>query len=208
MKQSDFDPAHQIQSLESKIVVSLERIAEAFRVLLWQKSKAHALTPIQIQILIFLLHHNEDKRKVSILAKEFNMTKATISEAIKTLEQKKLITKSYLREDTRSYQIHLTDAGKELATEISLFTKEIHAPIMALPEEAKNQLLLNLLSIIDHLYKAGVISLQRMCFTCLNYEYRDSQQAHFCKLLNQELHPSNLRVNCQEHQARQATATI
>jgi len=85
MNKSDFDLTNQNRNTSSKIVASLERIAQAFRVLLWQESKAHALTPIQVQMLIFLLHHSEEKRKVSYIAREFNMTKATVSDTVKTL---------------------------------------------------------------------------------------------------------------------------
>jgi len=63
MHQSDFNLIHQNQNTESKIVASLERIAQAFRVLLWQESKEFALMPIQVQVLIFLLHHSGEKRK-------------------------------------------------------------------------------------------------------------------------------------------------
>jgi predicted transcriptional regulator len=41
----------------------------------------------------FLMFHSEEKRKVSYLAEEFNMTKATISDSIKVLEQKKVYSK-------------------------------------------------------------------------------------------------------------------
>ena len=109
MKKSTFDLEYQNSSIESKIVASLERVSQAFRVLLWNESKEFSVSPIQVQVLIFLLHHSDEKRKVSYLADEFNMTKATISETIKTLEQKQLIKKEYEPQDTRSYIIHLTD---------------------------------------------------------------------------------------------------
>jgi hypothetical protein len=54
MKKSSFDLEHQNSKIESKIVASLERISEAFRVLLWNESKENSLSPIQIQILIFI----------------------------------------------------------------------------------------------------------------------------------------------------------
>src|SRR5690606_14436176 len=132
MNSSDFDPTHQNQSTESKIVASLERIAQAFRVLLWQESKDFSLTPIQVQLLIFLLHHSRERRKVSYLADEFNVTKATISDTIKTLLQKELISKEYESNDTRSYVIHLTEKGREVAAKVSFFTKEIRVPIGSL----------------------------------------------------------------------------
>lgn len=202
MNTSDFDPIHQNQSIESKIVASLERISQSFRVLLWQESKDFSLSPIQVQVLIFLLHHSDNKRKVSYLADEFNMTKATISDTIKTLGQKKLITKEYEQHDTRSYIIHLTKKGKDIANETSFFTKEIRTPIDKLHPDDKENLLLSLLNIIRHLNKSEVITIQRMCMSCSYYQSSDKGQKHFCKLLNQNLHVSDLRIDCPEHEMK------
>lgn len=196
---SDFDLTQQNQSVDSKIVASLERISQAFRVLLWQESKEYSLSPIQVQILVFLLHHSAEKRKVSYLAGEFNMTKATISESIKTLDQKKLITKEYEPHDSRSYIINLTEKGKEIADKTSLFTKEIHTPISKLDQDDKTYMLFGLLGIIRHLNNTGVITIQRMCMTCEYYQPPIKDQNHFCKLLNQNLHVTDLRIDCPEH---------
>ncbi len=203
MSKSDFNLIHQNNSTESKIVASLERIAQAFRVLLWQESKENSLTPIQVQVLIFLRFHSEEKCKVSYLADEFNMTKATISDTIKTLEQKHLITKEFEQHDTRSYIIQLTTKGKELADKTSLFSKELFKPIDKLHPDDKENLLLSLLNIIRHLNHSGVITIQRMCLTCNYYDYSDITQKHFCKLLNQNLKSTDLRIDCPEHLIKQ-----
>lgn len=201
MEKSDFDLGYQNQNIESKIVASLERISQAFRVLLWEQSKEFGLTPIQVQVLIFLLHHSDEKRKVSYLAAEFNMTKATISDTIKTLELKSLITKEYEQHDTRSYIINLTKKGKDVAGKTSLFTREIRNPIEKLHTDDKEDLHVSLLNIIKHLNKAEVITIQRMCLSCRHYQVTDKGQKHFCKLLNQNLHNTYLRVDCPEYQA-------
>jgi DNA-binding MarR family transcriptional regulator len=198
MNISDFDINHQNNSTESKIVASLERISQAFRVLLWQESKEFSLSPIQVQVLIFLLHHSEEKRKVGYLADEFNMTKATISDTVKSLEQKGLITKEPETKDTRSYIIQLTTKGTEIARKNSVFTQEIRTPIDKLSMEDKENLLLSLLNIIRHLNITGVITIQRMCMTCSHYQNTDGAQ-HYCKLLNQKLSTSDLRIDCPEH---------
>ncbi len=202
MNQSDFDLKFQNQSTESKIIASLERIAQAFRVLLWQESKTFSLSPIQVQVLIFLLHHSDEKRKVSYLAEEFNMTRATISDTIKTLEQKELITKTYEQHDTRSYIIHLTKKGKDIARKTGLFTREIRTPIDQLHQDDKENLLLGLFNIIRHLNQSGVITIQRMCMTCAYYQQSESGQGHFCKLLHQELNVTDLRIDCPEHEMK------
>jgi DNA-binding MarR family transcriptional regulator len=202
MKKSDFDLQHQNQSTESRIVAALEKISQAFRVLLWQESRDFALSPIQVQVLIFLLYHSEEKRKVSYLAGEFNMTKATISDTIKALDQKGLIRKAYEPNDTRSYIMHLTERGRDIAAKTSLFTREIHTPIDQLHADDKENLLLSLLNIIRHLNKAGVITIQRMCMTCAYYQPSENGQKHFCKLLNQNLLVTDLRIDCPEHKMK------
>ena len=154
-------------------------------------------------MLIFLLHHSDEKRKVSYLADEFNMTKATISDTIKTLEQKQLIKKEYEQHDTRSYIINLTKKGKTIAEQTSLFAKQIQIPIDKLHSTDKENLLLSLLDIINHLNKAGIITIQRMCFTCHFYKANKNGKEHFCGLLNTKLADTELRIDCEEHKQKQ-----
>lgn len=199
MKKSPFDLKYQNKYTDSKIIAALERISQAFRVLLWNESKTYALTPIQVQVLIFLLHHSDQQRKVSYLADEFNMTKATISDTVKTLEQKGFLLKEYEPHDTRSYVIHLTPEGRSVAIKTGIFSEEIKAPIGKLDPGDKESLLLSLMSIIHHLNKSGIITIQRMCFSCQYYEKDYQGHRHFCKMLNQKLENTELRVDCPEH---------
>lgn len=199
MSKSPFDLVHQNDSIESKIVASLERISQAFRVLLWEESNKYSTSPIQIQVLIFLLHHSVEKGTISYLAEEFNMTKATISDTVKSLEEKALIKKQYKQADERSYIIHLTDKGKTLAGKSSFFAEQVQLPIRELSREDKENLFLSLITIIDHLNKTDVITIQRMCKTCAYYDAPKNGKSHFCRLLNKSLRDQELRVDCPEH---------
>jgi len=200
MDKSPFDLKHQNENMDSRIIAAMERVSQAYRVLLWNESKEFSISPIQIQILIFLLFHSEEKRKVTYLADEFNMTKATISDSIKVLEQKKFIRKEYEQHDTRSYSIHLTAKGKEIAKRTATFANQIQEPITRLNSEDKENLLISLMSIIQHLNKTGVITIQRMCRTCLHFSPGKGKAPNFCKLLNQSLLESDLRIDCPEHE--------
>jgi DNA-binding MarR family transcriptional regulator len=202
LKKSPFDLTHQNQHVDSKIVAALERIAMAFRVMLWTESKEHAMSPIQIQLLVFLLHHSEEKRKVSYLAQEFNLTKATISDAVKALDAKGLIEKSFDQEDNRSYCMHLSTKGRQLAEQTAMFTGKLQQPIDRLPKGEKEALLVNLLHIIEHLTKSGVITVQRMCYTCNHYKSNHQGAAHYCQLLDKGLGQAELRIDCPEHQQK------
>jgi len=193
-----FDPKYQNKNIEGKIVVALERISEAFRVLLWKEGKENALTPIQLQVLIFLKFHSPEKCKVNYLAKEFNVTKATISETVRLLTKKELIYKETDASDTRSYSIYLTEKGKKIATKSSSFAKVLEKPIHSYSEKQKEVLFQSLLELIEKLNKAGIVTVQRMCFSCRFYEPGKSND--YCKLLEKKLYKQDLRVDCPEHE--------
>lgn len=196
MQDSDFNLEYQNKHVDSRIIGALERISQGFKTLLWQESKMNALSPIQIQILIFILFHPEDKCRISALASEFNLTKATISDAIKILEQKKLIVKIPELHDTRSYTIILTPSGKEAAEKSSYFSKALLSPLENLNTEEKGKLLLQLIHIINHLQQIGIITVQRTCFSCKHYRSIEMSKTHFCALLRSPLKPEELRIDC------------
>jgi DNA-binding MarR family transcriptional regulator len=198
MAKSVFDNNYQNENTGGRIVAALERVSQAFRVLLWNEGKEFSLSPIQIQVLVFLLHHEAGKGKVGLLADEFNMTKATISDTVKSLEEKKLIRKAADSADSRSYSIHLSAKGKKVAEKASLFASELLKPVGLMNENEQSDLLLSLLQIIRHLNKAGIITVQRMCFSCSHYSV-DKNGHHFCSLLNTQLETSGLRIDCPEH---------
>lgn len=198
MNKSSFHLTEQNQKIESRIVVALERISEAFRVLLWNESKQNSLSPIQIQILIFISFHSVEKCKVGYLANEFNMTKATISDSVKVLLSKGLVTKEIDPIDTRSYTLSLTDEGKKIAKKASFFASSIEQPIEKLTEEQKIIMLNGLLKLIYDLNKSGIITIQRMCFNCSYYKIEKG--LHYCNLLNTKLAESEIRVDCPEHE--------
>ncbi|NHE59435.1 MarR family winged helix-turn-helix transcriptional regulator [Cyclobacterium plantarum] len=199
MKQySPFNLNEQNQKVESRIVVALERISEAFRVLLWNESKGNALSPIQMQLLIFISFHSMEKCKVGYLADEFNMTKATISDSVKVLLAKNLVSKETDPVDMRSYSLSLTTEGKKIAKKASLFASSMEPPIGNLSEEQQTIMLNGLLKLIYDLNKSGIITIQRMCFTCSNYQLKEG--VHYCKLLKSSLAENELRVDCPEHE--------
>lgn len=198
MKSSSFKLSDQNQKIESRIVVALERISEAFRVLLWSESKANSLSPIQIQLLIFIHFHSPDKCKVGYLADEFNMTKATVSDSVRVLMAKNLVVKHTDPMDTRSHTLSLTNKGKSVAKQSSFFASAIEKPIEELTLEQKTIMLNGLLKLIYDLNTSGIIIIQRMCFTCSFYSVDEGR--HYCNLLKTPLAESEIRLDCPEHQ--------
>lgn len=195
---SAFDVNRQLESNDHKIVVALERIAEAFRVLLWQETKKTGLSPIQLQLLIFLLHHPEQTTTPSYLASEFNLTKATITDSLRMLLKKEMIEKHPDPNDARSYSIHLTKEGKSIGQSATQFSKQLLGSLDGLSASAKGTLLEGLLHMIGQLNEQSLISLQRMCKNCRFLENKDV--GHYCHFLEQPLAPAELRIDCPEFQ--------
>lgn len=193
---SVFNLNTQNENLDNKIVAGLERLTQAFRTLLWDKAKEYGLSPIQIQILIFLRYHSHDKATVSYLAKEFNLTKPTISDAIKALEQKKLIEKLSDNSDNRSYSIILTEPGIAIVTHTEDFINPVSHIVSAIDPGQKESVWKAISTLIITLNKAGVISTQRTCPNCKYFS--PTNKAPYCSLLNKKLEPSDIRIDCFE----------
>jgi DNA-binding MarR family transcriptional regulator len=193
---SVFNLDNQNTNLDNKIVAGLERLSQVFRILLWEKAKEQSLSPIQIQLLIFIRYHLANKTTVSYLAQEFNFTKPTISDAIKILEQKNLIQKITDKTDTRSYTINLTAAGRKIVLETENFANPLKEIISKANDSDKIVLWENISNLIIRLNKLEVISVQRTCFNCKYYSIKNKK--HFCNLLHLKLLTQDIRIDCGE----------
>lgn len=196
MKQTPFNPEYQANDLSSKVVTGLERLSEAFKVLLWEKAKVLGLSPIQIQILIFVAYHKEAYCNVSHLAKEFNVTKPTISDAIRVLLKKELISKAISITDSRSYTIVLTAKGQQIVNETENFANPIQKQFSAETTEDLQQLFFTLSKVIYKLNKVGILTVQRTCYACKFYD--NQGENHYCNLLDKRLQNNDIRIDCEE----------
>ncbi len=196
MSESIFNPTNQEKNLSSKIVVGLERISEAFKVLLWEKAKTLGLSPIQIQILIFISCHKSDLCNVSHLSKEFNVTKATVSDAIKVLEKKELVIKDFSPSDGRSYSILLSESGKKKVTETENFALPISKELQKIEAPDLHSLFETLSKLIYQLNRNQILSIQRICFGCQYHGLVANKD--YCNLLEKELIKSEIRLDCPE----------
>lgn len=196
MNKSDFDPVQQQQDLSSKIVAGLERVSEVFKILLWEKAKLVGLSPIQIQILLFIAYHKNELCNVSHLAKEFNVTKPTISDAIRVLEKKEMVIKDYSLSDARSYTILLTALGSKITEDNSDFAGPLKTQIEKLNQTDLIPLYKTLSELIFKLNSTGILTVQRTCFGCRFYQKQG--EINYCTLLDTKLESEDIRLDCPE----------
>jgi DNA-binding MarR family transcriptional regulator len=195
-----FDPQWQVGSPTGKIVAALERISQAFRVLLCKQAGMKGLSPIQVQLLLFIRFHLPRYCTVSYLAREFGLTKATVSDSVKVLAAKGLVSRQTQPADGRSYTLALTETGNELAEKASHFAGPLSEPVGTLAAPQQEALLESLITVIGQLTQTGIIHTPRMCYSC-RFHSQDAGR-YYCQLLGEEHLPAQLRLDCTEHQEK------
>ncbi len=204
---SNLDLPDQHTDIDQKIVVALERVAQALRTLLWQTAKERQITPLQLQCLLYLALQPPEQCRVSHLADMLDLTRATISQAIKTLEEKGLVYREPWERDRRVALLRLTPRGDAITDQLAAWSKAIRESLALFPMEEKELVMRFLMQLIASLQKEGIITIARMCITCVFFQpnaHPGEPAPHHCRLLDQPLTPAALRMDCPDYQPASA----
>jgi len=144
------EPAGRKQDLTGQIVNGLEQIGRGIDNLLWQQALEHELSPLQIRILLHI-QQQQEPTGVSAIAKAFNLSKATVSVALKPMEQKKLLHKRKSDTDSRNLHLQLTDWGSQIAHVAGFYLEPIRKIIAHMPVVEKEMMLNNISGILSRL---------------------------------------------------------
>lgn len=191
-----------MQSEETKlkvIVVALERISQAFRSMLWEHAKSENLSPIQIQFLVFMATHPRENSFVSELAKEFNLTAATVSEAVKTLENKGLVKKKINPDDHRQSFVFLTKKGLTTTKNLVGWQDKIFQHVREYPLETTDIVVRFLLGLIESLNKDNLLPAVRTCLSCKYFTDGDDSTQNsepWCLLRDASLEEIGFKIDC------------
>lgn len=200
---SVFEPSTQHGDVNKKIVASLERLSQVFRTLIRGEAQKRGLSPIQAQFLVHLFHHGDAHRRVSQLAREFDLTRATVSDAIGSLEKKGLITREAWPDDKRVAALRLTPTGEHTARELAAWANVVEEHLKGCSSEEKETVMRFLMGLIGSLQKSGLITVARMCVTCRFFRpdaHPGESSPHHCALLDMPLSGSDLRTDCPEYE--------
>ncbi|MDX2068204.1 MAG: MarR family winged helix-turn-helix transcriptional regulator [Haliscomenobacter sp.] len=204
MNHSAIDLDDQKHTLEAKLTTGFVNIAVALRAMLWQECLAVNISPIQGQILIFCQNHPPQLCRIGSLAKEFSLTKPTISDAVKTLERKGLLTKHNDPEDLRSFNLILTETGKETALQVAKFPDMLQHLLERVPDTRKAQLDLLLSQLTVQLKELGILSGQRSCVSCQHSIKHRTKKNYYCSFYQIKMGQAEVKLNCADFQAMPA----
>ena len=190
------------EDVPAKVAAAMERIGQAFRVLSQREAQAHGLSPIQLQLLLRLAADPPERRRPGLLAREFDVTPASLSDSIAALERKGLLERRRLGEDRRGFSLALSGSGRRLARRLENVAEPVERAVAAISPERQLALMNSLYGLIAELQRAGVITVARMCRTCRHFrpDVHGGKRPHHCALLDMPLAERSLRVDCPEHE--------
>ena len=204
-------PEERHPGLDAKIVAALDRISEALQVLARRTAEKHELSPTQLRVLARLNAGPPPVAQASELAREFDIAVPTVSDALAALGRKGLIERQQDPRDRRRQHLRLTNTGRAVGRSVSRWTAPAEIASSGIERPDAEQLLDTLLDLLDRMRSAGLLTVARACTTCQHFEPGPSSTrpaVHHCRFFGFRLHPSDLRVDCAEHVAREnATAT-
>jgi len=96
------------------IVAGLEQIGLDIQALLRAQAREHGLSTLHIRLLIYM-HSGPAAPSPGNLARAMRLSKATISVALRSMEQKKLLVRKEVAGDRRSVLLELTEWGQRIA---------------------------------------------------------------------------------------------
>lgn len=185
-------------SVDAKLFATLERLATLFKSSTQEVSKRYQLTPLQLQVLLFVSEHRRDLCTVSYLARELLVTKATISDSVRVLVEKEILCRHTNPNDSRAFYLSLSNKGKALFGAIKADSAGLCYSASDLQDEQKIELLDLLLTLLKKNFDRGAIPV-RTCKTCVHYV--PSSDGFHCQLLDRDLSFADLRLDCPEHES-------
>lgn len=174
-------------TLEGKILFIFERFWLAFEKKLRDIAMQNKISTLQAKIMLYLLRKGE--ANIKELANEINVKHSACNSALKALMKKKFVNIYEGKLDRRFKIVSLTSSGKDLAKKLS-WNKDFSDAIARLSENQRLQLFFLLFSLTKIMQDRGIISTQKMCFSCIYFHDM------YCLFLRKKLSREELRVSC------------
>ncbi len=191
-------------SLTTQVVAGLEKIGLAMKSRTWRREGRSGLGPLQRQVLVVLQSQPKHLAQVSQIAEELAVKLPTASEAVATLERKRLVRRRRSKRDGRVVTVELSAKGLRACEGSPHKPGALVSATATLSSREQASLLTVLVKLIRSLQDQGEISVARMCVSCRYFrpnQYDDPAQPHHCDYVNAPLGDTTLRLNCPEYEA-------
>ena len=186
-----------------QLAAGLEKISLAMKSRTWRREGQAGLGPLQRQVLTLLRGKADHTAQVSAIAKELVVRLPTASEAVATLERKRLVKRFRSQRDGRIVTVELTARGERACAPAVGIPNQLATATGALTSAEQVAFLKGLMKVIRNLQQQGEISVARMCVSCRffrPYQHDDAAQPHHCDYVDAPIADQALRLDCREYE--------
>jgi DNA-binding MarR family transcriptional regulator len=174
----------------------LERLARLLR----QSGHAKGLNPVQWEALRYLARCNALSHSPGAMARYLGSTKGTVSQTIKALEKKELLTKRVDAKDSRGIELYLSDTGKALLADDDF--NVVKADIAELSEKTRRRFDRALDALLEQARLRHGEPAFGTCLGCRYYREASTGLAAHCMKANAAVTSDETKLICVEFLAR------
>lgn len=176
----------------------LERLSELLRVDSRQVIAEHGLQPVQLEVLHYLSICNRFSDTPMAVTDYLGQTKGTVSQTLKVLEKKELLSKKTDKNDKRISHLIVSNKGKRLLKN-TIPTPMLSKASSALPERKLKEIESSLKLLLISLQQENDIKTYGVCHSC-RYNIKNEDGDYYCKLVKQSLSAEEINLICKEHE--------
>lgn len=180
----------------------VERLSELIRLDSRQAGAAHGLQPVQLEVLHYLAMCNRYSDTPMAVTEYLGQTKGTVSQTLKVLEKKELLTKQADNDDKRIFHLKLSAKGKRLINKTIPTDMFVNA-CEALSDKKQAEIESALKHLLSTLLQVNNMKTFGVCNSCRYNSKRD--KGYFCNLVQQPLTDKDVVLICKEHEKKAAS---
>ena len=175
----------------------LERLNNLLRMEVRTFGLKYGLQPVQIEALTYLTRCNRYSDTPQAVTEFLGLTKGTVSQSLKVLEEKGLLRKQQDRDDKRITHLAVTAKGRKLI-EQAFPAKSLEAALAKTNSVQGKKLEETLRSLLHEMQQQHGRKTFAACHTCRFNERQ--KKGYVCGLTKESLSERDIQLICREHE--------
>jgi DNA-binding MarR family transcriptional regulator len=203
MTMTSGDPRYfetETEPIASRIATGLHKIGLAMKLQAWQQASEEGLSATQGQILAALMTHGP--LTGSELSLRLGVSLPTISDSVRVLVEKKLVSKARDPRHPRASLLTPTKRGSAIGRRALAWPQFMAAAIEELDPSEQKAFFVGIVKMIRLLQEKGLVPISGMCVTCRHFRPNVHSGAfpHHCAFVDTPLADEGLRLECPDHE--------
>lgn len=189
------------EPLPRQIAAGLHKVGLAMKQQSWQQANEEGISATQGQILAVLA--TSAPLTGSELMERLGLTLPTISESVRGLAEKGLVTKVPDPRHPRARLVAPTARGRALGARARAWPEFLADAVAVLSDAEQAAFYTGIVKMIRTLQEQGLVPLSGMCVSCLHFRphVRVGPMPHHCAFVDAPMADTHLRLDCPEHAA-------